>query len=574
MKHSQKNKTLSITELQKENLALKEANSRYVRYIRDKVNQLLQVMGTLPLNPEELDDNTLLDFDPIGIVAVAFDQVLDHLMETNRELVIARDELQAIFDATGVGISIIDMDFRIIKCNEKQRALLVDSDIFDIEDRYCYEIYCGKESPGLDCPAIDTMATGRSVIIREVEKKGKHFQIVTTPFKDGEGNTVGVIEVLLDITEKKRAEDAEKMQRGFYLAEKSKLSTIIESLSDGLFVTDRDGIIVSFNNAARRITGYSTTDVIGLPYDRFLGMLSDSMPVIAMNKNTELNIQTTDDRQIILSVTSSLVKNSEGEDIGKVFTFRDITEEKQRQEIYHRTEKLVALGQLSAGIAHEMNTPLGSILGYARLLMKDKRLDAIQKERLEIIAEQAKRSSAIIKGLLNFARQSNPAIRNIKDAGINDILTDVLKLLQTEIEKHNIDVLTDFGEIPAIKVDVRQMEQAILNIILNAIQAIKNNGKICIKTFTENDSIKIKISDNGPGILEDIKQRIFDPFFTTKPVGEGTGLGLSISAGIISEHGGSIDVESMEGNGATFTVTLPVPPPLKIRGGVGGGVEV
>lgn len=563
MKHSQKNKTLSITELQKENLALKEANSRYVRYIRDKVNQLLQVMGTLPLNPEELDDNTLLDFDPIGIVAVAFDQVLDHLMETNRELVIARDELQAIFDATGVGISIIDMDFRIIKCNEKQRALLVDSDIFDIEDRYCYEIYCGKESPGLDCPAIDTMATGRSVIIREVEKKGKHFQIVTTPFKDGEGNTVGVIEVLLDITEKKRAEDAEKMQRGFYLAEKSKLSTIIESLSDGLFVTDRDGIIVSFNNAARRITGYSTTDVIGLPYDRFLGMLSDSMPVIAMNKNTELNIQTTDDRQIILSVTSSLVKNSEGEDIGKVFTFRDITEEKQRQEIYHRTEKLVALGQLSAGIAHEMNTPLGSILGYARLLMKDKRLDAIQKERLEIIAEQAKRSSAIIKGLLNFARQSNPAIRNIKDAGINDILTDVLKLLQTEIEKHNIDVLTDFGEIPAIKVDVRQMEQAILNIILNAIQAIKNNGKICIKTFTENDSIKIKISDNGPGILEDIKQRIFDPFFTTKPVGEGTGLGLSISAGIISEHGGSIDVESMEGNGATFTVTLPVPPLLK-----------
>jgi two-component system NtrC family sensor kinase len=560
MKHPQKNKKPSISELQKENLALREANSRYARYIRDKVNQLLQVMGTLPLNPEELDDNTLLAFDPIGIVTVAFDQVLDHLRETNRDLVIARDELQAIFDATGVGISIIDMDFRIIKCNEKQRALLVDSGISDIEGKYCYEIYCNKESPGLDCPAIDTMATGRSVIIREVEKKGKHFQIVTTPFKDGEGNTVGIIEVLLDITEKKRAEDAEKMQRGFYLAEKSKLATVIESLSDGLFVTDKEGTIISFNNAASRITGYSAAEVAGLPYNKFFSMLSGSMPVIEMNKNTEMNIQTRDDRQLILSVTSALVKNSEGEDIGKVFTFRDITEEKQRQEVYHRTEKLVALGQLSAGIAHEMNTPLGSILGYARLLLKNKKLDARQKERLEIIAEQAKRSSAIIKGLLNFARQSNPSLRNMKDAGINDILTDVLKLLQTEIEKHGIDVLTDFGEIPAIRIDVRQIEQAMLNIMLNAIQAVKNNGEIRIKTFTdtENNSITIEVSDNGQGIPEYVKPRIFDPFFTTKPVGEGTGLGLSISAGIISEHGGSIDVESTEGNGATFTITLPV----------------
>ncbi|GER93786.1 PAS domain-containing sensor histidine kinase [hot springs metagenome] len=550
----------SLEELQKENLALKEANSRYASYIRDKVNQLLQVMGTLPLNPEELDDNTLLDFDPIGIVATAFAQVLDHLKETNRELIIARDELQAIFDATGVGISIIDMDFKIIKCNEKQRELLVDRDISDVEGKYCYNVYCSKESPGLDCPAIDTMATGRSVIIREVEKKGKHFQIVTTPFKDAEGNTVGVIEVLLDITEKKRAEDAEKMQRGFYLAEKSKLATIIESLSDGLFVTDKDGAIISFNNAASRITGYSVAEVAGLPYNKFFGMLSNSMPMIEMNKNTELNIQTKNGQQLILSITSALVKNSDGEEIGKVFTFRDITEEKQRQEIYHKTEKLVALGQLSAGIAHEMNTPLGSILGYARLLLKNKNLDDMQRERLEIIAEQAKRSSAIIKGLLNFARQSNPSLRNIKETNINDVLTGVLKLLQTEIEKYSINVLTDLEKLPPIRADVRQIEQAILNIILNAIQAVKdirNNRSIQIKTSYRENLIYIIIRDNGKGIPEDIKSKIFDPFFTTKPVGEGTGLGLSISAGIISEHGGSIDVESIEGRGAEFIIKLP-----------------
>lgn len=565
MKQSKTKKTISIVRLQNENLALKEANSRYVRYIREKVNQLLQVMGTLSLKPEELDDNTLLDFDPIGIIANAFDQILEHLRETNRELAIARDELQAIFDATGVGISIIDMDFRILKCNEKQRALLVDKGISDVEGRYCYEVYCNKESPGLDCPAIDTMATGRSVIIREVEKKGKHFQIVTTPFKDSEGNNIGVIEVLLDITEKKRAEDAERMQREFYLAEKSKLATVVESLSDGLFVTNKEDRIISFNNTASRITGYSASEVMGLSYNQFFGMLSENMPLMEINKTLEMNIKTKDDRQLILSITSAIVKNSEGEDIGKVFTFRDITEEKQRLEIYHRTEKLVALGQLAAGIAHELNTPLGSILGYARLILKDKRLDAQQKERLEIIAEQAKRSSAIIKGLLNFARHSNPSLKNIQDADINEILSSNLKLLQAEIEKRQIHVETDFGAIPLVKIDIRQIEQALINIILNAIQAVKESGKIGIKTFAENDCIKIKISDNGPGIPEDIKPRIFDPFFTTKPVGEGTGLGLSISAGIISEHGGFIDVESVEGKGTTFIITLPVNPPLFLK---------
>lgn len=565
MKQSKTKKTISIVRLQNENLALKEANSRYVRYIREKVNQLLQVMGTLSLKPEELDDNTLLDFDPIGIIANAFDQILEHLRETNRELAIARDELQAIFDATGVGISIIDMDFRILKCNEKQRALLVDKGISDVEGRYCYEVYCNKESPGLDCPAIDTMATGRSVIIREVEKKGKHFQIVTTPFKDSEGNNIGVIEVLLDITEKKRAEDAERMQREFYLAEKSKLATVVESLSDGLFVTNKEDRIISFNNTASRITGYSASEVMGLSYNQFFGMLSENMPLMEINKTLEMNIKTKDDRQLILSITSAIVKNSEGEDIGKVFTFRDITEEKQRLEIYHRTEKLVALGQLAAGIAHELNTPLGSILGYARLILKDKRLDAQQKERLEIIAEQAKRSSAIIKGLLNFARHSNPSLKNIQDADINEILSSNLKLLQAEIEKRQIHVETDFRAIPLVKIDIRQIEQALINIILNAIQAVKESGEIGIKTFAENDCIKIKISDNGPGIPEDIKPRIFDPFFTTKPVGEGTGLGLSISAGIISEHGGFIDVESVEGKGTTFIITLPVNPPLFLK---------
>ncbi|MDA8105645.1 MAG: PAS domain-containing protein [Nitrospiraceae bacterium] len=534
---------------------LRRANRRYIRYIRSKTNQLLKVMGTLPLSPEELDNNTLLDLDPIGIVARSFEQVLNHLKETNRELATARDELQAIFDATGVGISIIDADFRILKCNEKQRDLLVDQKIADITGRYCYEVYCDKESPGLDCPAVDTLSTGRSVIIREVEKKGKHFQIVTTPAKDGEGRVTGAIEVLLDITEKKRAEDAEKEQRGFYIAEKLKLATVIQSLSDGLFVTDRKGSIISFNDAACKITGIREADVIGTKWESFFRILSAMRMKEAFGR-TELNALTPDKRQIVLHVTSAVVKDGEGEEIGKVFTLRDITEEKKRQEIYHRTEKLVALGQLSAGIAHELNTPLGSILGYARLLLKEKELDPQRKERLEIIAEQAKRSSSIINGLLSFSRHSNPSLMNMQETDMNEVIAGVLKILRTETEKRGITVSAELRPLPLISADKRQMEQVVLNIVLNSVQAVERNGNIWIKTSRTDGPVRIEIRDDGPGIPEDIKSKIFDPFFTTKAVGEGTGLGLSICAGIVNEHGGSVSVEGAEGTGAAFVISL------------------
>ncbi len=550
---------LSITQLLKEINLLRETNKRYIQYIRDKVNQLLKVMGTLPLKPEELDDETLLDFDPIGIIAEAFSQILEHMRETNRELAVARDELQAIFNATGVGISIIDTDFRILRCNEKLKALLVDKNISVPEGNYCHKIYCNKDYPGFDCPAIETMATGRTVV-KEVGKKDKYFQIVTTPFKDNEGNIVGAIEVLLDITEKKKAEAAEKRQREFYLLEKSKLATIIESLSDGLLVTDQNGSIITFNNAALKITGYNASEIIGLPYHRFFQALSTNFVELETSKSTELNIRTKSGNELTISLNIAPIKNYKGEEIGKVITFRDVTEEKYRQEIYYRTEKLVALGQLSAGVAHELNTPLGNILGYARLLLKSSNLDPRQREWLMIIIDQAKKSGEIIKGLLNFARQSSPSPKNLKEANINLLLKDILGLLHQEIEKNHIRVITEFGDIPNLKIDLRLMEQALINIVINAIQAVKDqrNGQIYIKTYKEGNSVKIVIADNGPGIPEDIKPRIFDPFFTTKPVGEGTGLGLSISSGIISDHGGFIDVESTEGEGATFIITLPI----------------
>lgn len=409
---------------------LHESNERLKKYIRDKVNQLLTVMGTRPLNSEELDDNTLLDIDPIGIIACSFEQVLEHLKATNRKLLVAKDHLQAVFDTVEVCISIVDPEMRIINCNEKQKELLV-SEEREILGRYCHEVYCGKDSPTLDCPVIETMATGKPVFIREIKKKGRYFQIVTSPLKDTEGNVTGAIEVSIDVTEKKKAE-----------------------------------------------------------------------------------------------------------------------------EVARQAEKLAAIGLLAAGIAHEINNPLGNILGYARLLIDDPNINAGQTEKLEVIVEQAKRGSEIIRGLLDFSNQSRPSFREVS---MNEIILKTVKILSNQIERQGIRIKTDLSKVPMVKADPKQIEQVIINLLLNSIHAIEGRpeGTISIETECENHHVEVRVIDNGHGIPEEILPKVFDPFFTTKPVGKGVGLGLSICSGIVRDHDGSIHVESEGGKGTKFSLQIP-----------------
>jgi len=555
----------TIRMLKEENRRLHDENARYARYIREKTNQLLEVMGTQPLRPEEFDNRELLTLDPIGIIAGSFAQVYDYLNKTINDLSEARDELQAIFDATGVGISIIDQDFAIVKCNEKQRELLVDKHLENVCGNYCYEVYCLKNGPGLDCPAVDTFATGRPVVVNEVRKKNKYFQLVTTPYaKDAEGNVTRVIEVALDITARKKAEEEEQRQRGYYLAEKSKLASVLQSLSEGLLVTDSRNRIISVNGAALQILDLSQKQVQELRIDE----LFDDCPTEARTmfdvdtpqacQNVEIRFRG-DNRELLLSVNSVPLFNPDGNTIGRVFTFRDITEEKHRQEVFHRTEKLAAVGQLSAGIAHELNTPLGSILGYARLLLKGENLQPGQRERLGIIAEQAKKSGAIIRELLDFSRLSTPLPNQAMRCDLNNVVAEAIRVVQTELDKRFIDVRLDLADMQAVEVDPKRLEQVFVNILLNSAQAIGGNGEITISSQSHYHEARVTISDNGPGIAPENLSRIFDPFFTTKPVGTGTGLGLSICAGIINDYGGAIDVRSTPGEGAIFTVILPLP---------------
>ncbi len=239
---------------------------------------------------------------------------------------------------------------------------------------------------------------------------------------------------------------------------------------------------------------------------------------------------------------------------------RNLEEKRRVEEHICQSEKLASIGEMAAGLAHELNTPLSNIRALAVLSQKDVANGtgdqaAVLGDLGDIIG-QTEKCSRIISGLLSFARKqkSEFALHNI-----NVLLENALSLVRIPAEKNKVRI--DFQnneQLPHIKVDGHQIEQVCINILLNALDAVDSGGKITIRAHFLGGSVSIRFQDNGPGIKPAILAKIFDPFFTTKGVGKGTGLGLSLSYGIVKNHGGTIEVDSIEGEGAVFTVVLPV----------------
>lgn len=217
-----------------------------------------------------------------------------------------------------------------------------------------------------------------------------------------------------------------------------------------------------------------------------------------------------------------------------------------------QADKLATVGQLAAGVAHEINNPLGNISLYTQMLLK-KTKDVNTKERLKVIGDETDRAAQIVKGLLDFARQSEPKLSRID---INDEIGKVLSILKPQLK--DIRINTTLAPLPLIYADSGHIQQVVMNLLKNSIQSITENGEIMVKTTAKDNNVEMSISDNGRGIPKENLDKIFDPFFTTKEPGKGTGLGLSISYGIIKRHNGSIEVKSEVGKGTTFTIKLPV----------------
>ena len=341
---------------------------------------------------------------------------------------------------------------------------------------------------------------------------------------------------------------------------------IVENMRDGVLVLDTLNRVVDCNAAVPSIVGWAHAPPIGSPVAEIWpdgpGFLLNSSEPVA--KYQEITTGQGEARSTY-DLTISPLYDGHSRPIGRLVLFHDITERKHEEERLREAARLASIGELAAGVAHEINNPLTAILGYSELLMQEDLPEPV-KSRIQRINLQAQRSARIVNNLLAFARREEPEERYINVA---TVLEQSLELKDHDFRVNNIQVAREWAEdLPRTMADEHQLTQVLVNVLTNAQQAIHQaqiGGKITVRASGSGDKILITVADDGPGIMPEHLPHIFDPFFTTKAAGEGTGLGLSTCYGIVRQHEGRIWAESIPGEGATFHFELPIiAPPAAI----------
>lgn len=240
-----------------------------------------------------------------------------------------------------------------------------------------------------------------------------------------------------------------------------------------------------------------------------------------------------------------------------VCSYRDVTDERDLQARLIQSEKMAAVGTLAGGVAHEINNPMGGILAFSQLLLRDRALDDDAKSYVTEIEESAQRCRKIVQGLLEFSRSAPTNERSAVD--INSVVEKALFLVEHTIGKHRVTIHRHLSpELPELSANANQLQQVVVNLISNACGAIEATGNVSVRTGEGPATVWVEVQDDGVGIAVADRESVFMPFFTTKPQGEGTGLGLSVSLGIIESHGGSLTFDTEPGQGTTFRMTLPI----------------
>lgn len=359
------------------------------------------------------------------------------------------------------------------------------------------------------------------------------------------------------------------------------LRTVLDATPDFVTLQDRDSVYKAANKAFCELVGKEEEEIIGkTDFDIFsqqraetnrredLRVLESGEPLVKENE-----ITTAHGKQW-LHVVKLPVEDGDGRVVGLLCSGRDITEFKRVQERLTQAQKMEAVGQLTAGIAHEINTPLGIILGYAQLLLEEVEPESQGHKDLEMIEKHAKVCRKIVSDLLRFSRHTESSLALLD---VNGTIEEVLSVVEHTFSLERISLVRRFeADLPSVMGDKEKLSQAIINLVNNGFDAIGTDGVITISTSfnQKDDEVVISVADTGCGIPKENIDKIFDPFFTTKGVGQGTGLGLSVTFGIIKDHGGRIEVRSpapalesrdleLEGNeltgrGTVFSVYLPL----------------
>ncbi len=390
-------------------------------------------------------------------------------------------------------------------------------------------------------------------VARKQRKDGSHFiaQVRTSPLYDDKGAIISYIDIHHDITGLKETES--RLQ-----ASKDLVESILASMPEGVLVIGNDDKIVLANDAFYRIFSVRPRSAVNKPLEEVLQVeqLNDLYLEVKAGgrreRTLEFRYQKKNDEKIIASVITGMP------DGRTLLTFSDVSMEREEEAKLYLTDRLASIGEMAAGLAHELNNPLTGILALSQMMLEGEVTENC-REDVACIYEEAKRAASIVKNVLLFTRNSRSESGR---SNTNDVIKDVLRLREYEAQLSGITVVTDLEKgLPNVHIDQYQFQQVFLNLILNAEAAIKEAGRPGILTVTSalaGDKVKVDVTDNGCGIKKSVLPRIFDPFFTTKDIGKGTGLGLSICYGIVVKHGGRISVDTRVNEGTTFTITLPV----------------
>jgi two-component system, NtrC family, sensor kinase len=335
---------------------------------------------------------------------------------------------------------------------------------------------------------------------------------------------------------------------------------IIESLTVGVAVTDKNGQIIGWNRVMEDtfhkkkelVTNQNLADILG-PQNYNAVFPSDTQKGFRLL--SEISLQMPNGENKIFDIAKTPLLDNKMNPYGTVVVFEDTTEKMSLQQQLLTSEKLASVGLLSAGVAHEINTPLTGISSYIQMLQK-KLSDSPHSRILNKIEAQTDRVGRIVKNLLNFAR--NPSDAMFHQVNIMENIKSIMSLIEYKLKNMNIDLKLELKPVDPVWGQGERLQQVFINIILNALDAMPDGGVLKINTFQNGHYVAVKIEDTGTGIKSQHMPNIFDPFFTTKGIGKGTGLGLSIGYAIVKEHAGHIDVKSLTQKGTVFTVYLPV----------------
>ena len=491
--------------------------------------------------------------------------------KTERDLEESERKLRILFERVRHGLFLSSKAGRFLDCNAALVEMLgypTKEDLLKIN--LTRDLYVHPEDRDLLQRRIDKEGYVRDMEVQFKKKDGTPLTVLLTayPVTDENGDVIGYEGINLDISDRKRVENELRETNEFFM-------NLIESSVDGIIAADMKGNIFIFNKGAEALTGYAAEEVVGKIHITDIyprGMAQEVMEKLrspdhgGIGKLTPLQLMVLNKAgdSIPIQLSASLIYVRTGKEIASVGIFTDLRPrlliEKKLEETHLqlvRSEKMASLGKLAAGIAHEINTPLGGILIYSSLLMEELNPDHPKRADLGRIVQEASRCKEIVKSLLEFARQTEPKMEAID---VNRAITDGLFFLENQALFHNVQIVKNLSpHLPFIRGNQGQLKQVFMNIIVNAAEAMHGNGRLTITTSPSPNgkSILIEFTDTGEGITDENLSHIFEPFFTTKAVGKGTGLGLSTSYGIIEDHGGKISVTSQVGKGTTFSIELP-----------------